>query len=83
MANIIEQIVRITTDGEETRAEVIGELVRCKDCQHRPTGTGANHDLEFPDCECPCQCEEDYWYSWMPDDDWYCANGERREDDET
>ena len=20
----------------------------------------------------------DYWYSWMPEDDWFCANGERR-----
>lgn len=54
------------------------EVVRCKDCKHRPTGTGANHDIEFPDNRCPCQCE-DYWYSWMPDDDWYCANGERKE----
>lgn len=32
MAKVIEQIVRIVTDGDETRAEVIGELVRCKDC---------------------------------------------------
>ena len=55
------------------------EIVRCRDCKHRPTGTGANHDLEFPDDECPCQCE-DYWYSWMPPDDWFCPNGERRED---
>lgn len=55
------------------------EVVRCKDCIHRPTGTGANHDLEFPDSKCPCQCE-DYWYSWMPNDDWFCANGERRTD---
>ena len=21
------------------------------------------------------------WYSWMPKDDWFCANGERRSDD--
>lgn len=33
MANIIEQIVRIVTDGEETRAEVIGEIVRCAECK--------------------------------------------------
>ena len=32
MTNIVEQIVRIVTDGEETRAEVIGKLIRCKDC---------------------------------------------------
>lgn len=35
MAKVIEQIVRIVTDGEETRAEVVGEMVRCNDCKHR------------------------------------------------
>lgn len=54
------------------------EVVRCKDCKHRPKGTGANHDLEFPDYVCPCQCE-DYYYSWMPKDDWFCRDGERKE----
>lgn len=34
MASIVEQIVRIVTDGEETRAEVICEIVRCKNCVH-------------------------------------------------
>lgn len=60
------------------------EVVRCKDCIHKPTGSGINHDITFPeqDYRCPCRCE-DYWYSWMPDDDWFCANGERREDGET
>lgn len=29
---IKEQIVRIETDGNETKAEVAGELVRCRDC---------------------------------------------------
>lgn len=56
------------------------DLVLCKDCKHRPTGTGANHDLEFPDYVCPCQIYEDYWYSWMPDDDWFCKDGERKEE---
>lgn len=58
------------------------EVVRCKDCKHKPTGSGVNHDIEFPeqDYRCPCSCEDD-WYSWMPDDDWFCANGERREDE--
>lgn len=54
------------------------EIVHCKDCIHKPTGRGVNHDITFPeqDYRCPCRCE-DYWYSWMPDDDWFCANGER------
>lgn len=55
------------------------EVVRCKDCKHKPSGTGVNHDIEFLDEICPCQCE-DYWYSWMPQDNFFCAWGERRED---
>ena len=55
------------------------DLVLCKNCKHRPKGTGANHDLEFPDDVCPCQCEDD-WYSWKPNDDWFCADGERKEE---
>lgn len=60
-------------------------VVRCKECKHRPIDTGGHNygqDLFFPDEDnvCPCQCG-DQWYSWMPGDDWFCANGERREDD--
>ena len=55
-------------------------LVRCKDCKYMPIGDGANHDLEFPeDFKCPCQCD-DFWYSWKPDDNWFCGNGKRREE---
>lgn len=35
MASIVEQIVRLTVDGDSTKAEVVGELVRCKDCRYR------------------------------------------------
>ena len=57
------------------------EVVRCKDCIYRPVAVprkrGTGFDYEFPhEGKCPCQCDDD-WYSWMPDDDWYCANGER------
>ena len=59
-------------------------VVRCKDCKHRPKKPdwetyedGA--DIEFPDGKCPCQCSSDRYYSWYPDDDWYCAEGERAE----
>ena len=40
----------------------VEEIVRCKDCIHKPTGSGVNHDIEFPeqDYRCPCRCE-DYW----------------------
>lgn len=60
-----------------------GELVRCKDCKHRPVKPNDyknGFDLAFPDYKCHCQCE-DGWYSWYPGDDWFCADGERRTDD--
>ena len=58
------------------------EIIYCKDCKHRPSKP-ENHkngfDLVFPsDFKCPCQCDDGY-YSWYPDDNWYCANGERKE----
>ena len=53
------------------------KVVRCKDCKHRPIGSNRD-DLEFPDDKCPCECE-DYWYSWKPEDEWYCGNGERKD----
>ena len=56
------------------------EVVRCKDCKYKPVGTGCNHDLEFPvHYKCPCECD-DYWYSWMPKDNFFCGNGERKTD---
>ena len=68
MANIVEQIVRIVTDGEETRAEVVGEIVRCFECRyHYKDGDNVvtshcllNHNHVQPS-------------------DWYCADGEREE----
>lgn len=64
------------------------EIVRCKDCLHRPIKYGEDdiHDINPPldsrgwdDYTCPCLNEDDYWYSWYPSDDWYCAAGEEKE----
>lgn len=56
------------------------EVVRCEYCKYKPVGTGCNHDLEFPvHYKCPCECD-DNWYSWMPKDDFFCGNGERKTD---
>ena len=60
------------------------ELIRCKDCKHRPRRSNVDDEheglnLEFPDERCPCQCE-DPWYNWMPRDDWHCGNGDRKEE---
>ena len=59
-------------------------VVRGKDCKHRTIDNRGRDDdltgfaIEFPDSCCPCKCE-DGWYNWYPNDDWYCANGERME----
>ena len=59
------------------------DIVRCKECKHRPIKEDADgadygfnlikpNELE----RCPCLVE-DGWYSWMPDDNFYCGYGER------
>lgn len=72
--------VEIETKIVDAQGNELVPVVRCKDCIHKPTGTGVNHDIEFPDEVCPCQCVGDYWYSWMPKDNFFCAWGERKED---
>lgn len=59
------------------KADVVA-VVRCKECKHRPKYDGPNR-VVFPDEVCPCQCE-DLSYNWMPSDDWFCADGERKDD---
>ncbi len=56
------------------------KVVRCRDCKHRPIKKepyDSGFDLVFPDGICPLQVDDE-WYSRMPDDDWYCADGERK-----
>lgn len=65
------------------------EVVRCKDCVYKPYVVDVFHASygDIPRLEsngkCPCINADDYFYSHMPDDDWFCANGERREADAT
>ena len=71
------------------------EVVRCKDCKYKPHlrdavneddaerlkhGYYDGFDLRFPtEGKCPCQILDDEFYSWIPKDDWFCAGGERRD----
>lgn len=57
------------------------EIIRCKDCKHRPFDSEDTQGfgVEFPDEKCPCQCD-DGWYNWRPNNEWFCANAERRTD---
>lgn len=56
------------------------EIIRCKDCKHRPIKKD-NGTIVPPgdDEKCPCLCDDEF-YSWIPRDDFFCANGERREE---
>lgn len=60
------------------------KVVRCKDCKHRPEVEEEyinGFDIKFPDYVCPCQCDDGF-YNWMPKDYWFCADGERRENND-
>ena len=81
-----EYIVRETGYPGTLKQEIVGELVRCKDCKHRPmkkdpNGNDYGFNLYSPtDAEiCPC-IVGDNWYSWTPKDNFYCAYGERKDD---
>lgn len=73
--------LNLDTIKDKLMAEGWCAPVRCKDCKHRPTKpenfniSNGGFDLEFPDDECPCQCD-DGWYSWYPPDDFFCARGD-------
>ena len=59
-------------------------IIYCKYCKHRPIDNRtkehpSNFNIEFPDSKCPCQCD-DGWYSWYPSDDWFCGNGELKDE---
>ena len=59
-------------------------IVYCKNCKHRPIDNrtkedSSNFNIEFPDGKCPCQYD-DGWYSWYPSDDWFCGNGELKDE---
>lgn len=67
-----EVIMRLTTkpfDEKNAYAEIVQELVRCKDCIHRFVG-GENVRYNV--------CERNH--NRVQSDDWFCADGERRDD---
>lgn len=77
----IESYLDIIRQDIKSLPSAESEIIRCKDCKHKPHIEGefeSGFDIEFPDGNCPCQCE-DGWYNWIPEDDWFCANAERKE----
>ena len=85
---ICEEVPAMKFNGEvvSTMLHQVQELVRCKDCKHKPKPFYYKNALgildmypDFPEgSKCPCQCTNDTYYSWIPDDDWFCADGEAK-----
>lgn len=71
MAEIVEHIVRLTIDGDETKAEAICTLTRCGDCKH------LSSDRIAPDWNRICRK-----YGVGKPDDGFCDEGERKEKNE-
>ena len=73
-----EKMVQILKQDKERYADAYRrgyakrdeEIVRCKDCRHR--------DPEDKKCD----CGHDIQWQLPREDDWFCADAERREDDE-
>ena len=82
MSKKVIQTIEEYQDGRGYKVIDSKELIQCKDCKHRPIRLEEDEDekgfnLKFPDEQCPCYCDDGY-YNWMPSDDWYCGNGERK-----
>lgn len=62
-----------------------GEIVRCKECIHKPTTNGARYGfaVTFPDDVCPFGCDDGYYNSMPPSDDFHCGYGERKDNGRT
>lgn len=73
-------------DDKENTCPLI-EIVTCAECKHKPTkydpeGDEFGFNLVSPngyDNLCPCLNTDDGFYSYMPEDNFFCAFGERRE----
>lgn len=80
--------------SEEIEKAGYVKVVRCKDCKHRPVWnlddihgfrwlTTPNEEDQYSKIVCPCLTGEEREDWWMPKDDWFCASGERKENDAT
>ena len=70
-----EYIVREIDFHGVFKQETVGEIVRCKDCKHRELDEGFY----------VCKLDTGDLYELgrnAEDDNWFCADGERKEDNE-
>ena len=65
-----EVIMRFSGSGEDSHGlERVGELIRCGECKHR--------DPEDKKCD----CGHDIVWQLPRDDNWFCGDGQRKEDE--
>ena len=80
-----EYIVKETSYPLGTRQEVIGELIRCKECKHQIKEWRTDKRLKNKGyMVCGCEVVGDacgYWALLGQDDD-FCSYAERKTDDE-
>ena len=68
---------------------MIKDIVLCGECKYKPylqkylikmDGDKYNFVVEniesLPSSPCPCIHSDDIRYKWIPENDWYCGNGE-------
>lgn len=81
VCQFLANLMNVLEAQMEPAADVV-EVVRCKDCKHRPyeDEEGAIYQPDWCDFTCPFLCEDSY-YNGMPEDDFFCKRGERREDE--
>lgn len=82
---IKEQIVRIETDGSETKAEVVGEIVPCYKCcfWDRDTIRTNSNDVKWWNeaiCKEHSRLGVNEPFEFWTDAEWFCADGERRDE---
>ena len=78
-ADFINKVTKLMLDAPSI------DIICCQECKHRPIkedADGENYGFNIiepndGDERCPCLVS-DGWYSWMPEDDFYCGYGERR-----
>lgn len=59
----------LTVEVEDASDVDVAEVVRCRDCRHR--------DPE----DHKCDCGHDILWQLPRDDNWFCADGERKEEE--
>ena len=63
--------IRAAIEAEPTIDAV--QVARCKDCIYNPK-------KDEHTTQCPCSTTGDPFLDWIPDDNWFCAEGERGEE---